>query len=201
MKSKKELEVVLSKLKQISSPKVNLEQYATPSNIAAEVLWLAFMNGDIKNKIVADFGCGNGVLGIGAALLGAKKIIFLDADNSSLFIAKHNFENLKLKNAIFLHDDIMNFNEKVDTVIQNPPFGVQNEHADRSFLIRAMMSSKTIYSFHKMESRNFITALAKDYNFKLNSLLKFKFRLKKTQAFHTKEDYFVDVGCFLLRKI
>ena len=201
MKSKKELEVILSKLNQINSPKVNLEQYATPSNIAAEVLWLAFMNGDIKNKVIADLGCGNGILGIAAALLNAKKTIFLDTDNSSLVIAKHNFESLKLKNAVFLNMDILNFNEKIDTVIQNPPFGVQDEHTDRNFLIRAMASSKTIFSFHKLESKNFIIALAREYNFKLDRTLKFRFRLKKTQAFHTKNDYFVDVGCFLLRKI
>ena len=201
MNSKKELEVILSKLKQIDLPKVELEQYFTPSNIAAEVLWLAFMNGDIRDKIVADLGCGNGILGIGAALLGAKRIIFLDADHSSIMAAKHNFKNFKLKNALFLNKDITHFNNKVDTVIQNPPFGVQNEHADRIFLIKAMKLSDIVYSFHKLESRKFIEALARDYDFRLNSLLKFKFEIKKTQKFHTKKVYSVNVGCFILRKI
>ena len=48
--SKKDLEVKLSKLEQIKSPKVELEQYATPSDIAAEVLWHAYMNDAIKDK-------------------------------------------------------------------------------------------------------------------------------------------------------
>ena len=200
MKSKKDLELILSKLKNIESPKINLEQFQTPSDIAAEVLWFAYMNNDIKNKIVADLGCGNGILGIGSSFLGAKKIIFLDSDRSSLFIAKNNFENLNLKNAVFLDKNISEFNEKVDAVIQNPPFGVQNEHADKEFLIAAMKFSKKIYSFHKLESEKFIIALAKDYSFKLKGILKFNFPIKKTQQFHSKENYIVKVGCFILNR-
>ncbi|MFH1592479.1 MAG: METTL5 family protein [Candidatus Woesearchaeota archaeon] len=201
MKSKKELEVALSKLNKIESPKVELEQYPTPASAAAEVLWFGGMNGDIKDKVIADLGCGNGILGIGAVLLGAKKVVFLDCDNSSLLVAKKNFEDLGLKNSIYLNKDVSEFVDKVDTVVQNPPFGVQDEHADRGFLIKSMETAKSIYSFHKLESKNFVDALARDHGFKLKSLFKFKFKLKKTQEFHKKESYAVDVGCFLLRKL
>ncbi len=201
MKSKKELEVFLSKLEQVTSPKINLEQYATPADVAAEILWYALMQNDIENKIVADLGCGNGVLGIGSVLLGAKKVIFLDSDNNSLLIAKRNFEKLKLKNAVYLNKDVNDFGDKVGTIIENPPFGVQNKHADREFLIKAMESSKTIYSFHKIETKEFVFALARDYGFKVENIFTFEFVLKKTHEFHKKEKYKVDVGCFLLRKL
>lgn len=199
MNSKKQLEVALSKLEQVKSPKVNLEQYITPSEIAAEVLWTAFMNNDVKDKVVADLGCGNGILGVGASLLGAKKVIFLDGDRASLLIAKKNFEGLG--NGVFLNMDVSSFKERVDTVIENPPFGVQNLHADREFLIKAMENSKKIYSFHKIESKNFVEAITRDKGFKLDNLMRFKFRLNKTHEFHRKEDYFVDVGCFVLGKL
>jgi len=198
--SKKQLEVALSKLEQINSPKVDLEQYQTPSDIAAEVLWHAFMNNDIKNKIIADFGSGNGILGIGASLLGAKKIFFLDSDPSSLLVAKNNFTFLNLSNAIFLKEQIQNFKNKVDVVIQNPPFGVQNQHSDREFLKKAFEVSNKIYSFHKIESRSFIDSIIRDANFKLKAILKFNFPLKKTQDFHEKKIHIVQVGCFILEK-
>lgn len=198
--SKKQLEVELSKLEQVKSPKVALEQYPTPSDIAAEVLWFAYMNNDIKDKIVADFGCGNGILGIGASLLGAKKIFFLDSDPSSLLVAKNNFYSLNLSNALFIREDVKNFKDKTDVVIQNPPFGVQNEHADKEFLKKAFEVSNKIYSFHKIESKSFIDALIRDTNFKLNAILKFNFPLKKTQDFHEKEKHIVQVGCFILQK-
>ncbi len=198
MKSKKDLEVLLSKLKQIDSPNIFLEQYPTPSNIAAEILWTAFMQGDIKNKIIADLGCGNGILGIGCLLLGAKKVFFLDNDSQSILITKKNILDLNLKNYILLHKDIKDFNEKVDLVIQNPPFGIQKEHADRIFLIKAMENSKKIYYFHKIESKSFIENLASNYNFNLNQIVNFKFPLKKTQDFHSKKVHTVEVSCFFL---
>ncbi len=196
--SKKQLEIVLSKLKPLTTPKINLEQYPTPSNIAAEVVWLAYMNNDIKNKIVADLGCGNGILGIGALLLGAKKVFFVDTDSDAILTTKKNLENQR--NAILLHQEVSIFNEHADTIIQNPPFGVQNEHADRIFLIKAMQISKKIYSFHKRESEQFIQALIKDYNFQQEQVLQFSLPLKKTQDFHTKKEYKVQVGCFILSK-
>ena len=200
MRSKKELEVTLSRLGKVKKQDAKLEQYETPSDIAAEVLWSAFMNGDIKNKIIADLGCGNGVIGIGCLLLGAKKVFFLDSDSESILVTKKNLSDLELENHILLHQDIGSFNEKIDTVIQNPPFGVQNEHADRNFLIKAMEHSRKIYSFHKSESESFIKSLATEYNFKIANIMKFRFPLKKTQEFHTKKAHGVDVSCFILSK-
>ena len=62
MLSKSTLAVRLSKLKGFLQPKLASEQYATDSETAADLLWLAFMNGDVKDKVIADFGCGTGIL-------------------------------------------------------------------------------------------------------------------------------------------
>ncbi len=198
--NKKKLAIQLSKLKQIEKPIISLEQYQTESEIAADVLWFAHMNNNIENKIIADLGCGNGILGIGALLLGAKKVFFIDIDNASLLITKQNINDLNLKNAVLIKSEIENFNEKVDTVIQNPPFGVQREHADKPFLQKAMQISSIIYSFHKIESREFIKNLLADTNFKIRKILKFKFPIKKTQFFHRKKSYLIDVGCWFIKR-
>ena len=76
MRSKKELAILLSKLKTFDTPKTHLEQYSTDSEIAADILWFAYQNKDIEGKKIADFGCGTGILGIGALNLGANKILF-----------------------------------------------------------------------------------------------------------------------------
>ncbi len=198
--NKKELAVQLSKLKQVEKPIAKLEQYQTESETAAEVLWFAYMNNDIQNKIIADLGCGDGILGIGALLLGAKEVYFVDVDNESLLVAKHNIESLKLKNAVLMRSSVEEFNKKVDLVIQNPPFGVQREHADKPFLEKAMQISNTIYSFHKIESKGFISSLIMDTNFKVLKILEFKLPLKKTQAFHKEKTHFVDIGCWVLKR-
>lgn len=197
---KAQLAVILSKLKTFEKPKVQLEQYQTESELAAEIVWFAFMSNDIKNKIIADLGCGNGILGIAALLLGAKQVYFVDIDNEAILLAKQNLNSLKLKNYILLHQEIYEFNKKADTVLENPPFGIQNKYADKPFLEKAMQISNIIYSFHKIESKQFIQALALNNNFKVEAIIPIKFPIKKTQEFHKKPVYTVDIGIWKLKR-
>jgi hypothetical protein len=54
---------------------VQLEQYPTQPHIASRVIYTAATAyDDIENRMVADFGCGCGVLSIGAAAMGASLV-------------------------------------------------------------------------------------------------------------------------------
>ena len=88
--TKSGLAVVLSQLKKFEEPKVRQEQYFMDSEIAASVLWNAYLLKDIEGKAIADLGCGTGVLGIGALMLGAKHAFFVDSDEKALQTAKDN---------------------------------------------------------------------------------------------------------------
>src|SRR3989344_7088742 len=150
--NKKQIEIYLSKLSNIEDKNISLEQYQIEGDLAAE--FLLFVYEGINCKIVADLGCGNGILGIGALLLGAKKVYFIDIDNKSIDIAMKNCE--KIDNAEFLNIDVNKFNTRVDTVVMNPPFGVQNRKADKNFLLKAFEITENIYSIHKIGSEKFI---------------------------------------------
>ena len=78
MITKKQLAILLSKLQVFESPRAELEQYPLDGESASIILWTACQNKDIENKIMADLGCGTGILGLGALLLGAKKVYFID---------------------------------------------------------------------------------------------------------------------------
>ena len=78
IRSKKDLEIILSKLKTFEVQSLSLEQYPTPSNIAAAWIWMMFMSGDVQNKTILDAGCGPGIIGLGLLMVGAKKVIFVD---------------------------------------------------------------------------------------------------------------------------
>ena len=119
MITKSRLAIKLSKLKSFESPKIRAEQYMTDSETAAEMLWFAYMRGDISGKTIADFGCGTGILGIGAILLGAEKVFFIDNDEDAIKICKENLGNEK-KGEI-LSSDVASFDKKSDVVIENPP--------------------------------------------------------------------------------
>jgi len=204
--NRKELAIVLSKLKGFESPKVELEQYFTDSDTASDFLWNIEMKDGFEGKVVADFGCGPGIFGIGALVLSAKKVLFVDVDRDAIKSAKENLSLIEEKydvrlNAEFLNIPISKFSLKVDMVLQNPPFGVQYVHADRAFLIKAMESADLIYSFHKIESESFVEKLSMDHGFDGKLYLRYKLPLKHTMGFHTKSVHNVDVGCFRINKI
>lgn len=203
--NRKELAILLSKLKDFESSKAKLEQYSTNSEIASDCLWNIYMKDGFEDKTVADLGCGPGILGLGALVLGASKAILIDVDPAAIETAKKNLELIEDKigdklNAEFVNGSVRDFKSKVDIIIENPPFGVQDTHADKAFLIKAMQCSKLIYSFHKIESENFVTKLAEDNGFNAKLYLRYKFPLKMTMRFHTKNVHSVDVGCFRLEK-
>ncbi len=195
MITKKHLAIKLSKLKSYSNPKVKLEQYVLNSEIAAEILWNAYLQDNIENKIIADLGCGPGILGIGALLLGAKKVYFIDIDPEAIELAKENTNN---KNAIFKIQNIQDFNIKVDTILQNPPYGTKDEHADKKFLEKAFSLTKNIYTLHKITTKSFINSITKDNNFKIKGILEFNYPLKKSYDFHKKPVKNIKVGCWIL---
>lgn len=205
---KKELEIILSGLETFGRQKLNLEQYQTEAHIASDFLWNVFMGGDIENKVIADFGCGNGILGIGALLLGAKKVYFLDIDKDAIQIAKRNVKNLEEKfifNKTFMNKSVSDFNSKVDTVLQNPPFGVKRTHADKPFLLKAMKCGKKIYSFHKLETKNFIVDFVKNEGARIKFVKRYDFPLRKGRgavpkgyAFWKKNLYYVNVGVWAI---
>ena len=198
--SRSSLGIVLSAIKGFKEPKVRVEQYMTDSEIAATVLWDAYMKGDLKGQ-VSDLGCGTGILGIGSMLLGASKVYFIESESSALNIAKENVRNTRSEGlAEFFCMDVCEFDKKVDTVIMNPPFGVKNEHSDRKFLGKAFEIGKVVYSFHKSETKNFVEAFAKDNNFRITQVIDFEFPLKATMKFHRKKIKKINVSCFRFSK-
>ncbi|MFH1770804.1 MAG: METTL5 family protein [archaeon] len=199
--TKKHLAVTLSKLKVFAAPNTNLEQYPTDSEIAADVLWFADLNGDIQGKIVADLGAGTGILGIGCLLLGARKVYFVEKDKEAIKVLKENLQSHGLKNHEIISEDIVNFHTKVDVVVQNPPFGTKEKHTDRFFLDKASTLANTIYSFHKTETKGFIDNYTRDLGFETTHYFEFDFPLKKTMEQHRKKIERIHVGCWRISKI
>lgn len=202
---KKDLAILLSKLKPFGNPDISLEQYQTDAEIAAHILWFIDMNDGFSGRVVADLGCGVGTLGIGALSLGAKKVFFVDIDKEAVKLANLNLrkveQELKKKfDSVIVNKDVKSFDNEVDLVIQNPPFGVQNAHADRIFLLKAMELSPLVYSFHKVESADFVSELSSDHGFKSQLCAKVKFPLRKSMVFHRERVHRVDVGLWRISK-
>jgi len=154
---KLDLEITLSKIEPHPSPKAYLEQYTIPPEVAAELLYIAaYTYDDIIDKTIADLGCGTGRLAISSALLGAKETIGVDIDKVATKTAAKNAEKLGVKEKTqWITSDITTIRGTFDTVLQNPPFGVQKRKADRKFLEKALELGNHVYSLHKGNTKNY----------------------------------------------
>jgi putative methylase len=221
IKKKRHLEMILQSIPGHINPKVELEQYSTPSIIAADILWTAYALGDIENKNVADLGCGTGIFAIGAAILGAKNVCAIDIDVEALQIAREtSLEKGLGDNVKFVEWDIRNSigecnNEKcneedisdifhisdtvkfeIDTVIQNPPFGSQSRSekgSDRIFMEKSMKMASVIYSFHMAETEEFVENYFSKLGGKVTHKFFYHFPLPKIYHFHKKESKDIEV--------
>ncbi len=194
---KRHLEMMLQNIPPHDNPKVHLEQYTTPASIASDILWNAHTLDDINDKVVADLGCGTGIFAIGAALLGARKVIGLDIDNDVIGTAKMCASKMGVDDITeFKSGDMKNFNLRADTVIQNPPFGAQKsgtKNADRVFMNKAVEIAPVIYSLHMGETEKFLNEYFHSLNANITHRFYYSFPIPHIYHFHKKEKINVDV--------
>ncbi|XP_061993805.1 uncharacterized protein LOC133711716 [Rosa rugosa] len=199
----KQLESLLGGLQQFSNPKVELEQYPTGPHIASRMLYTAENSfGDVCDKVVADFGCGCGTLGVAAGLLGAEHVIGIDVDPESLELASLNAEELEL-DIDYIQCNIKNLGwraEVVDTIVMNPPFGTRKKGADMDFLSVALkVASQAVYSLHKTSTRDHVKRAAlQQFNASSAEVIcELRYDLPQTYKFHKKRE--VDIAVDLWR--
>jgi putative methylase len=199
---KRDLERTLSEIEPNPLPNVYLEQYTTPSNVAADVLYLAaYVNDDISDKTVLELGCGTGRLAIGAALLGAKEVYGIDLDLNAVMVAQKNAEALSVKEKThWIIGDIDVIEGSFDTILQNPPFGIQKRRADRRFITKSLALSNRIYSFHKSGDSNrvFIKRFIEEHGGKTNTIFPMVMEIPRMFKFHTKKKQSIAVDLYFI---
>ena len=197
---KHRLEEAIAEVAPHPNPRAYLEQYTIPSEVAAEILYLAtYTYDDIFNKTVVDLGCGTGRLAIGAVLLGAKEAFGIDIDPSAIKVAKDNAKKLAVeKRTNWITADINVLHGHFHTVLQNPPFGVQKRSADRAFLEKSLELGNRIYSLHKSgkHNREFIKRFIEKRGGKVTGIFHMEMTIPRLFEFHTKERRSIKVDLY-----
>jgi putative methylase len=195
-----DLERALQQVEPHPSPNAFLEQYTIPVDVASEFLFLAaYTNDDIIGKTVVDLGCGSGRLATGAVLLGAREAVGVDIDRSAVKKARESAERLSLASRLsWIAGDIDVLRGRFNTVLQNPPFGVQRRSADRRFLLKAMELAPRVYSLHKTGEANraFIKRFIEANGGKVTSIFQMRFNIPRMFKFHTERRHEVDVDLY-----
>ncbi|MFO1532535.1 MAG: METTL5 family protein [Thermoplasmatota archaeon] len=203
-----ELAARLAAVPRHPTPDPALEQYRTPEEVAAGLLWLAAEDGAIRDRNVLDLGCGTGLFAVGAALLGARLATGVDVDLAAVAIAREAAEAAGVgKRCWFVasglaawHADPATF----DTVVMNPPFGAQaeNRHADRLFLARAAEAVRdrkgTVWFLAQERTERFLVAFAAELGGRLERVASWDYPLQAQFGFHAEEARVVLVGGYRL---
>lgn len=196
MRSRGALERRLAVLEGFTEPRAPLEQYPTPPDIAAHVIHLAALNGDIADRTVVDLGTGTGILALGAALCEppAAMVLGLDRDPEAITTARANERRVAAEldaPVSWLLGDASRVPLCTTdaTIVMNPPFGAHasNVHADRAFLETAARIGAVSYSIHNAGSREFLESFVTDVGGDVTHAFRAELSIDRQFDFHTHD--------------
>jgi len=190
---KRALERRLSDLAGFESPRPELEQYRTPAWLAAHLVHLGDLQGDLAGRTVVDFGAGTGALALAATTRDPGRVVAVERDPAALATARENERRFDPAVPVdwILGDatrpPLPDGSEA--TIVMNPPFGAQagNESADRAFLAAAAASAATSYSVHNAGSRSFVESFAADNGGEVTHAFEATFGIDRQFAFHERD--------------
>jgi putative methylase len=183
-------------------PRPGLEQYHTPAELAAHIIHVADLQGDIDGRTVVDLGSGTGMLSLGAALRGPERVVGVELDPAALRTARENERRVGTRTDVeWVRGDATDppLRRRPDTtVLMNPPFGAQrgNEHADREFLETAARLAEVSYSVHNEGSEAFVEAFAADHGGEVTHAFRADLELPHQFEFHDESSRVLEAEVF-----
>ena len=202
MATKRSLATKLGVVAGFERPDAALEQYPTPPELAAHVVHLADLHGDVDGRTVVDLGAGTGMLALAAALRGPARVVGLELDGGALATARANERRVAASAPVhWVRGDATRPPLDVTdpaTVVMNPPFGAQdgNRNADREFLEVAGDLADVSYSVHNAGSREFVEAFAADEGGEVTHAFAAEFRIDAQFEHHTDEARDIDTEVY-----
>ena len=202
MASTRSLAAKLGVVAGFERPDAALEQYPTPPELAAHVVHLADLHGDVDGRTVIDLGAGTGMLALAAALRGPARVVGLELDGDALATARANERRVAASAPVhWVRGDAARAPLAVAepaTVVMNPPFGAQdgNRNADRAFLATASDLAAVSYSVHNAGSREFVEAFAADEGGEVTHAFAAEFRIDAQFDHHTDDARDIDTEVY-----
>ena len=202
MATKRSLATKLGVVAGFERPDVALEQYPTPPELAAHVVHLADLHGDVDGRTVIDLGTGTGMLALAAALRGPARVVGLELDGDALATAEANERRVAASAPVhWVRGDATRPPIAVAepaTAVMNPPFGAQdgNRNADRAFLDAASDLADVSYSIHNDGSREFVEGFAADEGGEVTHAFAAEFRVDAQFDHHTEDARDIDTEVY-----
>lgn len=104
--------------------------FGTGHHATTRLMLGALQRLDVRDKTVLDVGCGSGVLGIAAVLLGARAAVGVDNDPDALRSAAENVElNAVAGQLRLMNEDLRDLDSPADIVLANLTGGMLERYA------------------------------------------------------------------------
>ena len=201
MGSRRTLARFLETIDDFDEPRIDLEQYLTPPELAAHLCQVADLQDDLSGETVVDLGTGTGMLAIGASIAEPERVIGVDVDSAAVSVAANNARVLQGRTRPeWVIGDVTRLPLSITdaTVVSNPPFGAQDgrRHADRHFLEVARRIGSVSYTIHNQGSEGFVEAYADDNGGRVTHAFAASFPVDHRFEFHTADREVLDVELF-----
>ncbi len=202
---KKDVKIVLSKVKGFKNPVPELEQYMTPPDVAADIMNIVRLHKKQSYSMV-DLGSGTGMISFAGALYGFS-VKALEKDPKAVTIMRKNLAIINKKvgknlEVSIINRDVRSFNDESDLVVMNPPFGIQEKDKNLVFLEKAFETSDSVFALlhcsekKEVETRKFLKRFANFHNFSTTILKTYKIQLPRKMFFHEKENKAINMDFY-----
>ncbi len=203
----KHLAIELSKLSPHPQHNVKLEQYATEGDLAAFFALAIDQLESLNGKHVVDLGAGNGILGIGCGILGAKQVTLIEGDADVARVAAENGVAIMTKFDVKIETltgmigiDVIEPSTDCDIVVMNPPWGFQNQKADRPLLSYGFsLEPASLFVLHSAQATH-IEKIGKSFGYDCELVFASNFRLPPNYHHHSRKMHEIEVKCWRLYK-
>lgn len=144
--------------------------------------WLTEEN--LKDKVIIDYGCGSGILGVAALLLGARQVYAVDIDPQAVLATKQNAERNHVGDRLqaFLPDEFQSYCKDSDII----PVDVMVANILAKPLIEL---APYLTSLLKPQSRIVLAGLIESQTESVKEAYQPYFTLDDVHAFTTQEDH------------
>ncbi|MEM0340406.1 MAG: RsmD family RNA methyltransferase [Acidilobaceae archaeon] len=187
------------------SPRVELEQYTTPADLALKIALHAKLSGELDDKDVVDLGAGTCRLALAALLLGASRAVAVEADFRLSEICLRAARELGLSERLLFVASMICRDEgpiasgAPSLVIMNPPFGVHRRGSDTEFLLYSFsLRPRRVYAILKSGNLSYHRRLASKNGYEIRFLSKDSIDIPASMKHHRSRvrRVKVDVFCF-----
>ena len=188
-RSQRDLEIIISSTPEFPKPHIALEQYMTPPRIVAAITIWAFHWGDLYEMDVYDLCAGTGIFSRAALHLGARRVVSIEIDREALLTGREKIAKEEFANWFPVVADVLRFQgKKADTVLMNPPFGIQSKYRDVEFLKSALRLGKIVYSLHWYSEKNehYLRNWVEKQGAVVTDSVVFEYELPRRISFHKK---------------